>query len=76
MRVDPASDTWRYISGWARQEIESALRLLETGSDDVRNSDDKLRGRIAMLRDLLKHGEPPKPERRPETVDYKIQTGP
>lgn len=54
--LDPKSPTWRAVEDWARQQIESAKDAL------VEKDDDRQRGRIEALRELIDLGaDKPRP---------------
>ena len=50
--IDRHSDTWSHVAKWANSELSAATERVETlgvGQDETEN----LRGKIAVLRELL-----------------------
>ncbi|MCD6006902.1 hypothetical protein [Halomonas sp. IOP_31] len=55
--IDTHSDTWRQIQQWAAEEREELVYQLIAGSAN----DDRLRGRIDQIDNLLRLGAKPDP---------------
>jgi hypothetical protein len=69
MTISKTNETWLVIAAWAKTEIEKAHVEMEQlirypGSDDF------TRGRIAMLRDLLRLPDGEKKPTIPESPTY------
>ncbi len=70
--IDRLSDTWTHVAKWANNELLNATERIETlgvGQDETEN----LRGRIAVLRELVAMQKSPEQWVVEKVDDYGFQ---
>lgn len=69
-KIDPCSDTWLTVAGWAVAELNKLRESNDSTKHDMVKTSE-IRGRIRVIKDLLELPNPPKERKRaPSEEEY------